>query len=144
MTAPYEGYADPERVPVLDNAALDLSPEGMNTVRTLLVAATPDSVAVRAAHVYDRKGYFATDDFAGNPNPTYRSADDDIVVQVTLVVRKHDLNQDHYDPMIAVYNDVQAAKKAADIAAKQAAVDKAHADLVAAQQRLAEAQAALD
>lgn len=133
----YVYYADAAEMPVLDAQPLDLTIEHTATIRDLLATAP---LAVRAAHVFDRKGFFCDDDFAGDPSPSRRGSREDIVVQVTVVVRG-DLNQkDQYDALTGVYDDVQSAKHAAEIAAKQAAVAQAQADLAAAQNRLAQAR----
>lgn len=146
----YEYYAGPEAQPALDGEVLDLSPEDMQTVLSL---ATGNPVAVRAAHVYDRKGYFTTDDFARDGrNTSYGSDDDDIVVQLTILVRRE--GRDPAGPhaqMTAIRERVQEAKAeaalaaaeeahAAAVAARKAAVDKAEADVEAARQRLAVAK----
>lgn len=150
-TKPISYWGGPEEQPVLDgdyHQPLDLSAEDLATI-TSMIATGP--IAVRAAHVYDRKGFFAEDDFTqATRNPSYGSTTDDIVVQVTMVVRHEPRDpQGPYAQMTAIYERVQTAKAEADLraaeeaheaalAAKKAAVDAAEANLVAARERLAQ------
>jgi hypothetical protein len=140
MSAPFDYYADADKMPVLDYDALDLSEEQKQAVREIVAntVENPELMAVRAAHVFERKGFFSTNDFAGNQNDSYRRAGDDIVVQVTVVIRAE--QKADYATMEQMYGDVQAAKHAAEVAAQEAAVADAQARLAAAQERLAAVQ----
>jgi hypothetical protein len=146
----YEYYAGPEAQPVLDGDVLDLSAEDMNTIMSLV---STNPVAVRAAHVYDRKGFFCTDDFTRpGRNTSYGRDNDDIVVQVTILVRQESLDPaGPHAQLTDIHGRVQEAKAESDLraaeeahaaalAAKKAAVDAAEAEVVAARERLAQAK----
>lgn len=148
MTDLFDAYAEPAALPVLDYNALDLSEEDMAVVRDIMASAP---IAVRAAHVYDRKGFFDTDNFMQADRHPRGSDHDAIIVQVTMVVRRngYECDPEHHDAMTRVHANVQAAKAEADIAASEAALAAREAEVAAAQaavdaarDRLARAQAA--
>lgn len=151
-TRKHEYYAGPEDQPVLEedyHPVLDLSPEDLAAI-VALVPSCP--VAVRAAHIYDRKGFFAEDDFTRPGRNSRGNSDDDIVVQLTVLVRRESRDpEEPHGQMTAIYERVQTAKAEADLkaaeeaheaalAAKKAAVDAAEANLAAARERLAQAK----
>lgn len=139
----YSGWEGPERQPVLDGEVLNLSAEETASIASL---ASVNPVAVRAAHVYERSGFFAADDFAQEfRNSSYGSQGDDIVVQLTMVVRRHE--DEGYETMKGIYASVQQARaeaavaaREAELSAQEAEVAAAQAALVAAQERLAKAR----
>lgn len=142
MTDLFDTYAEPQALPVLDYAALDLSEADLATVRSIMASAP---LAVRAAHVYDRKGFFDTDNFAQSKRHPRGNDHDAIIVQVTMVVRANGYESDpeHHVAMTRVHASVQAAKAEADIAASEAALAASEAEVAAAQAAVEEARARL-
>ena len=127
---------DSQPTPVLDTAPLLLTAENEAVIRDLI--GTAPQVEVRAAHLYDRKGYLERDDFAGLQNPAYRKDRDDILIQVSLVLPGNwhmtwESDREGYDKVESIYEGIQAAQREAEVAARQAEVDRAEAALAAAQ-----------
>lgn len=129
----YVYYAEAHQVPVLEHDPLDLSSTEQAAIRDLVANS---HIAVRAAHLYNRKGFFATDDFTGHQNPAYRSDNDDIVVQVTVVIPADHAHREKHATLRSIYDRVQASVREAEVAQHQAEVAQAEADLAAAQARL--------
>lgn len=139
----YTYYGDADEQPVLDTTVLDLSEEHTDIVRA---AVANNPIAVRAAHVFERKGFFDRDDFASNPSPSCRGSNPDIVVQVTVVIRHEhsaDRNGD-YAALNGIYVNMQEKKIVAEIEAQQAAVAAHREEIAHAEANLAAAQARLD
>lgn len=127
---------DSQPTPVLSTAPLLLTSEDEAAIRDLISEAP--QVEVRAAHLYDRKGYLESDGFAGHQNPAYRKDQDDILVQVSLLLpgdwhMTWESDRDGYDKVEAIYERVQAAQREAEVAARQAEVSRAEAALAAAE-----------
>ena len=68
--------------------------------------------AIRAAYVYDRKGFPSFDALGEGRNKSYGSNSDDIVIQVTYVVPSY---SEAYENFVEVGSDLAEAKVAEEI-----------------------------
>lgn len=124
-----------DRTPVLDDihAPLDLTPGEIATIRDLLESVSFGVGDIRAAHLYTRKDYLTTSDFASTTRPAGRSDRDDIVIQVNLTIPSFDRR---HEDLSAIYARIQETKRQEAIAAHEARVAQAEAALAAAQAEL--------
>lgn len=138
--SPYYDYVENDNLPELDESAnlKGLSKDYvLQSFLDMCKNQGLDDVTVRAAAVYDRKGY-ATKRPLGNPlNPSYASEYDPYIVQVAVLIEP---DNENYDVLNSVDNSIGNSKKMEELAEKKRKLDEARLAFEQAQQDLEDAQ----
>lgn len=138
--SPYYDYVENDNLPELDESANLRGLSKDYVLQSFLGMCKNqglDDVTVRAAAVYDRKGY-ATKRPLGNPlNPSYASEYDPYLVQVTVMI---DPDNENYDVLKSVDNSIGNSKKMEELAEKKRKLDEARLAFEQAQREFDESQ----
>lgn len=128
-TYEYDNLPDELNVDVLPK---ELFQEAYAAFTQALEADTFEAMEIKAAYVYDRKGYLDADTFGGKRN-AYGSTNDDVVLQLTIRIpnpsdRKELDKVANLEQTIVERNlNAERARLEAEIVAEEAAAEKAQA-----------------
>jgi hypothetical protein len=122
-----------------------LPAEMFEAAQNAFIQATTSGLALKveakAVHVYDRKGYLNADSFIGHQNPAYRSATDDVIIQLTVripnpkTIRGEDLSHTTALEDFATEYDQRAEKARLEAELAKAEQDAAKAETAAREAR---------
>jgi hypothetical protein len=125
---------DYDTVPTLEDIAPQVGDLAARNCDVLMRALTsdPEFLDVRAAYLYDRKGYVSMDTIDGPRNTAYGSLTDDVVISVTVRLSARELNE--LDPCLladatAAYDERVEQQKTAAIAAREAEIARLQAEV---------------
>lgn len=149
MSAPYEYFNLPEEdeYQFLKPVPEEFLTPALSLVKKALVDEDGIGVIaeVKAAHLFDRKGYLTPEAFGQvKINTSYRGDDDDILLQVTLRMRHPEKSSKTYEEVHALDDGIREFNKAQARAALNAEIAAEEARAAAAAESIAKKRAELE